>query len=51
MGKNKKKKNDNHEKLRWVLREWDCRDLEEAKELAKNDPELHRVLRECGVIF
>jgi hypothetical protein len=38
-------------KLAWVLHEYDCQSLEEAKEKAKQDMTLHRLLRECGVVF
>lgn len=37
--------------LRRVLAEWDCQTLEEAKERAKTDNELHYRLREAGVTF
>jgi hypothetical protein len=37
--------------LAWVLREWDCKTLEDAINLAQEDSILHRVLRECGIQF
>ena len=37
------------EKLAWVLSEWDCASLDQAKELAKSDRELNYALRESGV--
>lgn len=36
-------------KLAWVLREYDCLTVEEAKRLAAKDATLHRLLRECGL--
>ena len=39
------------EKIAWILREWDCRDLEEAKKMSTIDRELHYALREVGVIL
>ena len=39
------------EKLAWVINEWDCFDLEDAKVKAQTDAILHRVLRENGVKF
>lgn len=38
-------------KLAWTLQEYDCRDLDEAKREAEKDPVLHRLLRECGILF
>jgi len=49
--KHKTKEQKQSNKLDWVLREWDCRSLEQAKKIAKEDKELHYVLRECGVKF
>lgn len=46
-----KRNKDRATKLAWILREWDCRDLEEAKKMAKNDRELNYALREVGVIL
>ena len=46
-----KRKKDRAEKLAWILREWDCKDLEEAKKMAQIDKELHYALREVGVIL
>lgn len=38
-------------KLAWVLHEYDCVNLEEAKKEARIDSNLNRLLRECGVQF
>ncbi len=46
--KNKKHSN-KKDKLESILREWDCRNLDEAKHLAKEDEELRELLRECGI--
>ena len=46
-GKERKKQ----DKLNWIIREWDCHSLDEAKHLAREDQELNRLLRECGVRF
>jgi len=37
------------DKLDWIIREWDCHSLDEAKHLAREDQELYRLLKECGV--
>lgn len=49
--KKKDKTKQKSDKLEWVLREWDCRSLEQAKKLAKEEKELHYALRECGIKF
>jgi hypothetical protein len=53
MGRLKKKKDSNNkeQKLAWILREWDCSNLEQAIELAKKDQQLHYALREAGIKF
>lgn len=38
-------------RLEWLLREYDCRTVEDAKRNAGTDPTLHRLLRECGIRF
>lgn len=45
------KKLKQQQKLNWLLNEYDCITVSEAKKLAQTDPELHRQLRECGIIF
>lgn len=37
--------------LKWIISEWDCATLTEAKEKAKEDQILHLRLREAGVYF
>jgi len=46
-----KRKKDRADKLAWILLEWDCRDLEEAKKLVIHDRELNYALREVGVVL
>jgi len=49
--KDKKRQMAKENLLSWVLHEWDCLTVEEAMEKAKEDSELHRLLRECGMQF
>lgn len=53
MSKKKKKTEEDKkkEKLKWILAEYDCFDLEQAKEEAKADTTLNRLLREYVVVF
>lgn len=37
------------DKLERIFLEWDCHSLDEAKHLAREDEELYRLLKECGV--
>jgi hypothetical protein len=46
-----KQKDKQQKRLAWVLREWDCRTLQDAMKQAATDAQLHRILRECGIIF
>lgn len=39
------------DKLKWVLREWDCLNLEQAVREAANDGQLRQALVECGIEF
>ena len=51
MNKPKKQADKQADKLAWVLREWDCLTVEEAKAKAGTDAALHLALRECGIRF
>jgi len=47
--KEQKRKEGQQKRLAWVLREYDCHNLDQAKQEAASDQTLHRLLRECGV--
>jgi hypothetical protein len=44
-----KQKKQKDQKLAWLLREWDCSNIEEAIKLASKDKQLHYALREVGI--
>jgi electron transfer flavoprotein alpha/beta subunit len=44
-----KQKKQKEQKLEWILREWDCSNIEEAIKLASKDKQLHYALREAGL--
>jgi hypothetical protein len=52
---NKKKldkvKEKQNKKLDFLIREYDCKNLQELIDLSKEDALLHRLLRECGIRF
>ena len=39
-----------NEKLKWILHEWDCLSLEDAKQKALTDQQLNLQLRTAGVL-
>jgi hypothetical protein len=44
-----KQKKQKEQKLAWLLREWDCSNIEAAIKLAEKDKQLHYALREAGI--
>ena len=49
--KTAKRNKDHADTLAWILHEWNCRDLEEAKKMSVQDRELHYALREIGIVL